>query len=162
MGGQSLKFRKKAAEQISGATEFGKAKGQLKAIQKLDLKEQLQLFAAKLTDKLSLGDLMEGIAVIGATVIIKSGIDWTQTPIPKAVIVGFSITQGFRVEPLLTELIAWLRGQTQEAPPQATQAEILEWLIAFALAYVIVHNFGAIVSGASSILKVATTLLATV
>lgn len=158
--GKQLRAKVKEALRISEAEAIGQAKGKVAALKKLSWSDQLQAFAAQLKEKMSLSDLMEGIAVIGATVIIKSGIDWTQTPIPKAVISGFSITQGFRVEPLLTELISWLRGQTTQAPPQATQEEILEWLMAFALAYVIVHNFGAIVSGASSILKVATTLLA--
>jgi len=161
MGGQSLKFRKKQAREVAAQVEIGKAKGQLKAMKHLKWTEQLQLFAAKLADKMNLSDAMEGIAVIGATIIIKHGIDWTQTPVPKTAVKIF-LPAPIQTLQILQDLIAYLKGETTQAPPQTTQEEILEWLMAFSLAYVIIHNFGDIAKAATSILSLATSLLGTI
>lgn len=117
-------------------------------------------------------DPLELIAIAGATVLIKQGIDWTQTPVPKMVIAFFlnPMATGEQVAyDTLANLVKWIKQRLgleppttpTTPPPLTTQEELMEWLTAFTLAFIIVKHFDAVVGLGNNILGIAKSLILT-
>lgn len=158
-------------------------------------------------------DPLELTAVIGTTLIIKNGIDWTATVLAPMIVESLilpaqkltatageiiaeaykSVTtlQPFNLAPLIdlnpsffipiltavfgtppqkekgqTQFGASTEGSTVKSAKLKVgqeslniNVEICQWLISFAIAYMIVKNFGAIITGATNILSFAKNLL---
>jgi len=112
-------------------------------------------FREKLTQLLDEGikkiDPMELVAVLGVTVIIKHGVDFTQFMVKVGADLIPSIlafTRGITF-PLAIQLFAGT-ADVKELP----EGELLEWLLSFTFAYLVVHNFGFIMATGSNLSSV--------
>jgi hypothetical protein len=109
-------------------------------------------------------DPFETIAIIGATIVIKTGIDWTEN-----VIANFKPYQViYFLNPVLGAILQGIEvasdpGNQKTATLQklfdSEPVQVMEWLISFTLAYLIVHNFGAIIQSGGNILSMAKGLI---
>jgi len=146
--GRSLKTKQKEARVLAKATAKGELQGtaEFKATQR-GLQTSLRNHVGKLIDKI---DPMELISVIGMTVIIKTGIEWTEEILTQA----NAFYNVFWIVAPFKEILPSPYQQPSPEPPQDMDSpivEALEWVISFMCAYLIVHNFGQIVVGVSNI-----------
>ena len=147
--GKQLKTKIKEAVMqaalVSEAIEISKAKALQKIADKKPLGQSVKEHLGKILDKI---DPLEMAAVIGATMLIKSGIDWSQETIDKNPHLGI-----FLVNPFSGLIVQTLDqfSTTKMQFDKMPQNEIFEWIISFVCAYLIVHNFGKIVEVAGKL-----------
>lgn len=116
----------------------------------------LRSVADKLIDKI---DAQETIAITGLTIIIKQGMDWaeykakTMEANPVRAFAPLFGLLGIATESLWKSDIQ----PENESIPEAIQ----EWILSFAVAYLIVKNFGELVKAGASVLNIAKGLLLT-
>ena len=159
---------KKKTRVLAKAQKLGELQAELEWEYKT-LKNKKHLFVSiknhigKMIDKI---EPMELIAVLGATYLIKTGIEWTEEILAGAAEfanIVVKATQKYRfvdgaiqviLEPEGIPELAEIRQALDSAP-----VEIVEWLLSFMVAYMVVHNFAAIVNAGGSILSLAKTLI---
>jgi len=140
MGGTSLKFRAKEIKRL--------IKAQKDANRKWNEKNWFYNVKQNLLETLKAVNPLKAAAVVTTTVIIKFGIDWTQYGVAKLL---ESITRFFPV--------FGLGGIDTPYFVVGQDTELLEWVLAFGLAYLIVEHFDAIVVVSGDIISSATKLL---
>lgn len=149
MGGQSLKFRAAQAKKISAKEMQGWVEAGMTALEKKTPQLAKALLVKHLTENAE-----KDIAILGVTLIVKSGIDWEE-----AAVEGLNwLIQWVKVEisPLIGDKNAYIKALSH-----APEAEIREWLISFAIAYLIVEHFGEIMTATGNVLGLARQLLGT-
>lgn len=99
-------------------------------------------------------DPLEMIAVIGATYIIKNGIDWTQ---------GFVEGTGEFILGAVAQIGTWLGGTPEEELvkkiTETPEGEVIEWVVSFIVAFIIIRHAGALITAGGNILGVAKGLI---
>ena len=147
------------ASLVQEAVRVGSIKAEQKEHAKKSIFDSIREHIGKGIDRV---DPLELAAVLGATVLIKSGIDWVQvnqTSANQALMIA--LTNPFAA----ATLWALIKTSGLEGQP-VSHNELMEWLVSFVAAYVIVHNFGKIVEVtgkiASDILGMAKSLLGVV
>jgi len=143
---------------------------------KKPISQKMQEF---LVSKMKEIDPAEALAIAGTTVIIKCGINWTEEVVAKAqpfintynqisegmlnviMLGGYDILKksylgavGNPTQPTQQEIQDRLRSESS-----GFQVEVMEWVISFTLAFLIVRHFGEIMQAGSNILGVAKGLL---
>lgn len=154
--GRLLKTKVKEALQIAKAETLGRLKAQHTFDKVQYNQKNIGLLLKKRLLEASPSDVSKTIAVIGVAATIKNGIDWTQE-IRETTGLPFSFGWGAGTPTKKQDgIFGFLTGET-------IGDEILEWLISYGLAYLIVENFGEIVSaigtGLTSVIGLARTLL---
>lgn len=143
-------------------TKIREAKGIAKAIgqgiQKADegkpLEESLKEHLGRMIDRI---DPLESLAVIGVTFLIKQGIEWTE----ELQYANLAAIHWF------LDLLSWPSkfpwpNPTKEQFDSAVDspnAEMIQWALSFAIAYVIVHNFDAVISLGKDVISIAKNLI---
>lgn len=160
--GRRLKTIVKEAREVAKAEVIGHEKGKL-SMDKLRFNpNNIGLEIKKRLLEAEPGDLSKTVAILGVTVMIHNGIVWSRD-----LLAAGSWAAQFAGAFLLP---SWLGGRglfNLDPPSQPEEAgileEVLSWLISYGLAYLIVENFGEIITAAgaalSSITGIAKTML---
>ncbi|RLI42932.1 hypothetical protein DRO69_09805 [Candidatus Bathyarchaeota archaeon] len=150
--GRLLRTKRREAREIRKAETLAelKAKAHFYFKTKLGTRLMFKEWIDKLLEWSKVNPL-EIVAVIGTTYIIKQGLDWAQLSlrVPEPVRLFLDILPGI---PLPSSLL-----EKGEVIPQGN--EMVEWIVSFTLAYVIVHHFDAFVASGKDLLGIATMLL---
>ena len=149
--GKHLSTKQKEMRGLMVAMMEGIAKGEIAASKKKYKLKNLPYIIMKKFDELQSDQIFKFVSIFGVAWIIKAGIDWTQGVIATALERAYSMPFPFGFG------LGWGGEPPIITPGQDT--ELLEWVLSFAAAYLIVENFGEIVSGAGSILSTANTLI---
>jgi len=138
--GRLLKTKIKEARELEKARLIGAAKAEIQRI-KLRAKNIGVILQSKLAD-MEVEDLAKFTAILGATVVIKNGIDFAEESYTKQ-----DLAWWYRMfaRKLLLLPPGTLIPDEQIQNMESLPAEITQWVISFGLAYVIVENFGEIV-----------------
>lgn len=130
---------------------------QEKALQKIHktkpFMESVREHIGKAIDRI---DPLELAAVLGTTYLIKTGIDWSEAALANVDLVG--ILRFFQF-PVPAEGTPETRKDEILKILSNPQAEVIEWLVSFTAAYLIVHHFGELVAAGSNILGLAKGLI---
>jgi len=137
----------KTHTKLAEADALGKAKGELRGKRLEKPEDKIKDWLKKMADKI---DPLEIVAVTGMTYLIKNGIEWTEeiikNPAPFfrmiAPLTGFA----FLLVPDVPEPQQDAISKMMDTP----QAEMVQWLLSFVLAYLLVHNFGMIMQAVGS------------
>lgn len=135
---------------------MGSLKAEQKDHEKKSIWDSVREHIGKGIDRI---DPLELAAVIGTTFLIKGGIDWAQVQAENYnPALSVALINPFAAAALWVALKE--SGLDKNKIPQN---EIMEWLVSFVAAYIIVHNFGKIVEAtgklASDVLGLAKSLL---
>jgi len=147
--GKHLSTKKKEMRVLMTAMMEGIAKGELAATKKKYKLKNIPYIFLKKFDELQSDQIFKFVSILGVAWIIKSGIDWTQEIFRKFLTLPFPFGLG-------------IRPGDGTGPPViklGEDTEFAEWLISFMAAYLIVENFGEIVTAGGSVLSLANTLL---
>ncbi len=162
---------KKKTEVLSEAQETGRLRAQKKFSKTEPFLDKLKPYLMQILHRI---DPLEAIAIFGTTIIIKQGINWTEDMFKD---VNVTWLMRFILSPVgaagqysfefVNEILK--KGQAGSLSADETktlkdllgtpQAEILQWLVSFSAAYIIVHHFGAIVEAGSNVVGMAKGLL---
>jgi len=164
VGKLPIKRTKKLAE----AERTGVLKAEEKYHSKLfSNKKQTGIWLAKQFERLiEKIDPLEAVAILTATFFIKQGIEWTEN-IPTTILQKDSLIRTvIKTIPFFGPLAVML---TPEAPPEfqekveealdSPQAEVIQYLLSFVVAYIVVKHPEAIMSLGGNILGVAKGLI---
>jgi len=129
------------------AMMVGLSSGEITAAKKRYKLKNLPYIMLKKFDELKSDDIFKFVSILGVTIIIKQGIEWSESIL--------TTYAGF---------IYWIFGSPADlsAIEQALdmpQVEIMQWLLSFSAAYLIVENFGELVTAGTNILSMANTLI---
>jgi hypothetical protein len=152
--GPRLSTKIKEARQVAEGQQEGFVQGNLRtSTRKKNLERQLLLKISAWVDRI---DPLEMVAIIGTTMIIKQGINWSDA-------VQYNIE--WLVDWFATEFQTIIGGKASFYPDyfkkleKTPQAQIQEWLISFALAFVIIRYFPQVVKAGADILSTAKLLI---
>lgn len=156
--GKRLKTKIKEARELAKARAIGVAKGEIARL-KLRVKNVGLLLQEKLAE-MEIDDLAKYTAIIGATIMIKNGIDWTQTTYEEEAQSWFINIFAGGLYSIMPNLILKAGFTEDDVKPrlEGLAPEMLEWVISFGLAYVIITNFGEIVTAAGTALSSITSI----
>jgi hypothetical protein len=159
---RNLKFESKLAREVEKAKVIGSRKGNL-SMDKLEFNaNNIGLQIKKKLIELDPSASSKFIATIGVMVQIHNGIVWSRD-----ILAAGSWAAQFASSFLLPSFLGGRNIFDLEAPIPAGEPsiadEILAWLISYGIAYLIVENFGEIVTalatGLQSIVGIAKTML---
>jgi len=161
----------------SAKTEIKRQRKFQKAAWKLKLKKPLELslreHLGKIIDNTEVPQWLEIVAITGMTIIVKNVIEASEDLLVKTIEIGTGLTK-IPLDLLYNLLPAQIKGmigieglrkplekvpELYEKTLDTWQIEIAEWLIAFTLAFLIVHNFGEIMKATGDILTSITGLV---
>jgi len=145
--GKHLSTKAKEMRGLMQAMMVGLSKGEITAAKKKYTLKNLPYIMVHKFDEMKSDQIFKFISILGVTVIIKSGIEWSESIL--ATFTGF---------------IYWILGQpadmsTLEEALDKPEAEIIQWVLSFAVAYLIVENFGELVTAGTNILSLANTMI---
>ena len=148
--GKHLRTKKKEIRELTKEREKAKLQAEYHFFFKNSRgwKLYLKRWFDSVKDKL---DPLELISITGVTVIIKNGIEWTEKIIEQQA-QFVNLFAGILKVPKIDITIL-------EKAMDTPQAEMLQWLISFSIAYLIVHNFGAIMSAGGNLVAAAVKLI---
>lgn len=167
-----IKRELKTVQTVAAATELAKQEISQKIESKKPIEQKLKDF---IVEKVKDIDPMEALAIAGATLLIKNGIDWTEEVVKK--VQPFLDSYNQIAEGLLNVIMLGgynilkttyqgAAGGQQEAFKDALKqnstglaAEAIEWLVSFTAAFLIIRYFGQILELGSSILGLAKNIL---
>lgn len=151
---QALRAAAIEAEAIKIASE----RVQQKLHEKKSLLDSAREHLGKMIDRI---DPLEATAILGATYLIKQGIQWTEVlttsnlPNITWLLNLFNPFRGVVNVPVIPRETAEDIQKALDTP----QSEAIEWLLAFAAAFIIVRHAGEIIQAGSNILNVGKSLL---
>lgn len=162
--GKGVKTKaRELSKEIGAATvglKFAEIEAEYKHWKKLPLEDRLRMWLEDMAKKI---DPLETVAILGTTYLIKQGIQWTEIAVANT---AFDVLQWIKIlDPwniFLPEIPADAEQNVEQALEKALntpQAEVLEWLISFVCAYLIVKNFDKLVESTGNILGMAKGLL---
>lgn len=159
---RNLKTKLKEAKFLTRAVE--EEKWRLQRKKPLDV--SLRAHIGKLLDSIN---PMELIAVLGTTYILKQGIEWSEDRLANVTNVIDKVRELTKppyptIGPSTTPPWSANGGQWEPLIKSALdlpEVELMEWLLSFTAAYLLVHNFGTIVESGASLLKSGMNLLGT-
>lgn len=169
-----VKGRRWIKTRVKEAAEIKKAeiKAEATALRQVKKKQTgLEIIREYIDKALAKVDPMEAIAVVGGTLIIKNGIDWSeeilvkaeQSKIPEILGLIVSFPTGFVypyiIKEALDNMTAEEKAKKLKEAASSTQAEITEWLISFTLSYILIHNAGAILEATGNFVGAAKSLI---
>jgi hypothetical protein len=93
-------------------------------------------------DRITPDEMIHVVAVIGVAAAIKEGIDWTQD-------------DWNWVKLILNPNWKWLGDIFPKKQPEGWDEMAMEWLLSIAAAYLIVNNFGSIVTAGGNLITAA-------
>jgi hypothetical protein len=149
--------KKKKAKRLeieAAAIERGRIIGQFQGHKKKPLEESIKEHIGHWIDSIN---PLETVAVLGTTVLVKRAIDLSEdltarivsaSQNPKAwylAFVGMS-----PLAPLWTSQFLGKEAPEVKQALSSPTAELVEWLMAFSIAYIIVHNAGSIITALGS------------
>jgi len=148
------KTRKKAkweAYMLSKLETKGRLIGAMEAEKRKPMGLVAREYFGKVLDKI---DPLEATSIIGTTIIIKQGIDWTQYALPKLA----------QLAPYLPHGLGFPIKQFEklEGSKLVGANVALEWLLSFSIAYIVVRYFDKVVEAGKNIIGIARGLLGTV
>ena len=140
--GKHLKTKMKEARLLAREAEKGARQGvaQFKRTQ-AGFQASLRDHLGRMIDRV---DPFKSIAILGATVLIKGGMEWGEDVMMRwyTIFRGLIPFIGEAFFPLPLELPE-VEGNILDSP----QVEIIQWLLSFTLAYIVVTHFGEIIGG---------------
>lgn len=108
----------------------------------------------KLIDKV---DAEQTIAIVGLTIVIRQGIDWTEY---KSKVLEAQPLRAFAPAfGLLGIGLESLWKSNVQVDQETITENIQEWILSFSIAYLIVKNFGELVKAGANVLSMAKNLL---
>lgn len=155
--GRLLKTKVREARELEKAKTIGHEKALL-SMDKLKFNSNnIGLQLKKKLLELDFSTSSKIVATVGLMFVIKAGIDWTQIHLERFQRTGI---YGFLPD-LFADIVMGVEPDTDQ--DMNLTAEIAEWVASFGVAYLIVENFGEIVTavgaGLSSIIGIAKTML---
>lgn len=162
---------KKKTRVLAEAETTGKLKAKDKHKSKIfKNKKQMKAWIIEQLEKLIARiDPLELTAVMGATVIIKTGIDWSEEILKQfeatsketwwKLVFPVETIMGMGYDALFQQLTGKPREQMRKEMEGQVYTEVMEWIVSFCIAYVVIHNFGALIDAGTSLLGSAKMLL---
>lgn len=158
--GRSSRIMPKPAVKKTMKLAYAAEIGKLKAKKHIEnLKKIPEKFKETFLEMLEKVDMLEATAVLGATYLIKTGIDWAEqfaqaAAQPTGNILDFWLRTFDPLNVFGLQGVGSAAGEATQiglnALKNAPLTEVIEWVVSFTLAYLIVHNFGAIMEGVGS------------
>jgi len=152
--GRLLKTKRKEAYQLGKASEKGKLQAQREHQRKKHLLDSLKEHIGKAIDK---ADLPKMGAVIGMTVIIKQIIEASEE-LMKATLkmaggAQFALLFPFARDMAVQQLTgAFATAEEFGKASDIPEVEVMQWLVSYTLAYLLVDNFGDIMQATGNAL----------
>jgi len=155
---------KKKTRVLAKAQREGELKAEIEHINKVfkNKKHLKAWFTLRLQHLLEKIEPLKALAILGTTILIKSGIEWSE----------IAAEELFKKNSLIRTLMRmanpfWFlaEGYIPEAPEQIKEAldqphvEVIQWIISFAVAYLIVEHGDAIINAGGNVLGVAKGLI---
>lgn len=145
----------KKTRKLAEAEEVGKLKARVQHRAKtLQNKKQLRVWLVERLERiLDKVDPLKTVAVITLTFLIKSSIDWTN--LIKTGSKGLSILYNI----LLARWTTAIAEGAKDIEPEDLQDEMLEWVISFIVAYMVIEYGGEMIRAGGDLLNVAKGLI---
>jgi len=141
--GKHLSTKAKEMRGLMQAMMVGLSSGEIAAAKKTYKLKNLPYIILKKFDELKSDQIFKFIAILGTTLIVKGGIEWSESVL--TTFTGFLSWLGFHgLDP--DEL-----AEALDMP----QVEMVQWLLSFTAAYLIVENFGELVEAGTNIITAA-------
>lgn len=152
---------KKKTKILAEAQELGVLKARLKMFKNEPSSVMIKRWIENMANKI---DPMELVATIGATYIVKQGIEWSEILAAQA---------SKNIFDVINLILPFTHGKDANIPSETLkkalldsldtpQVEIIQWFLSFCVGYLVVHNFASIIESGTSILSIGKTLLGVV
>jgi len=144
-----MAYKRKVAYELAKAEARGRLKGQQMGLKLEPIEQTVRKYFDKILEKI---DPLEAMAIMGATIMIKQGIDFTE--MAAGTLARFPST--FKMFPWAIPIPGLATLDTKDL---VAKDEILQWLLSFSIAFVLIKHFDKVVTAGGSLLSAARALV---